>query len=1274
MNSKKKVGILSMFMGHYMAKPNSIVVKKGDVELTYRDIVLGAGLLSNFINKSFVNKGQYIGIYTDQDESMYFCVFGALLSGMGYIPLSPEYPDERIEYMISDSNLKVIFTKQKYVNKLRNFVDDNTLIITREQLLSDSSINICLDNITSFEDLEDSPVYMIYTSGSTGRPKGVPINNRNITNQMKWVSESLNFNEEKTILQKTPMSFDAAQWEILSVCCGTTVVLGDSDLYKNPVKIISEIKKHNVTSLQCVPTLLKALLSYNEFYSCDTLVEVYCGGEALTKKLTLEFRENMPEKSLINLYGPTECTINASHFNVDLNNLGSYPDVIPIGVPVKNTEIFIINGSGELVANNDVGEICISGMQLSSGYHNNDKATTDKFILRSCYGGSLDSLIYKTGDLGYKDNAGNINFVSRKDNQVKVRGYRIELDEVKVAIENHDWVKYAGVIVTENNRTENKELTAYVELNPREAALMDQGLSQSHHLSKDSKRQVKAQLSNPGVRSFLAGEIKIKLPGKLETLDQSKKAFGRKTYRSFKGRKLEADDLIKLVSNHHHTKKITTFDKSIDDVGYMMRMFGQFHSKDRLLPKYSYASPGALYAVQIYIELTNITGIDDGVYYYDPTNHTFILVGNSNYNSNVKIHLVGILSAISCVYKNNVVEVLEMEAGHIVGMFDNVLNEYGMHVSTLSKSTVFPNGIITTSDSLYLASFELIEGENPRYDSPVETYIQNNNSKISEMISGMYKYFNGGVEFVSEKTIRKKDVIAINQSVYSESHFGISLVVQDEDRWDSYIWLGRELQKLQLNELGLGLMSSGYSSKTGYDLPSCTRMKEILGDQNKKVGAFYVAIGGPISKEQILSQGMKEDLIHSRGPTEILKDDLKRTLPVHMIPNRISILHTIPQTPNGKVDNKQLEKMHYKEVKSDNYLSVEPETELQKKLCGLWSSILEYNNVSINDEFFESGGDSLSGVMLISEINESMGLSLPLQILFERCTIKKIEEHILTNKEVIINRVLSLNNKKGNKNIFCWPGLGGYPMGLKNLAESVDNAFYGIQSYGINSNEVPYSTIEEMAIADVQAIKEVQKTGPYYLWGYSFGAKVAFETAYQLEKGGDVVKHLGLIAPGSPKLNIPEEDAAEITSYKNTKFVTILYSVFFRKISGSDLDQCLIFVNSKDSFIGFVKNRIPEIDTGTIERIVSIVEETYDFKYTFKELEKRTIKSNISILQSIGDDYSFIDNNNGYYSTKPEIYSLTYDHYKSLSKRGAQEISEILNSSEVTKKSKRKAS
>jgi amino acid adenylation domain-containing protein len=1258
-SGKHSIDLVSILLNHTINNPGQIIIAGNDSEYTYKEIVSKSLLVSSQLNQSnIVNRG-FLGIYTDQNISMYLGIFGSLCSRLGYIPLSPEYPDARVKYMISDSEIKAIFTQNKYKDKLLSFIDKEIEIITESDLVNDKDIQ---SFITYSSTNDKDPVYMIYTSGSTGIPKGIIINNKNITNQLQWISEALKFNKSKTILQKTPMSFDASQWEILAILFGSKVIIGDNDLYKNPKKIISYIKKYSVTSLQCVPTLLKALLSCDEFKECESLDEIFCGGEALTKKLAKEFKSIIPGRRLINLYGPTECTINASFLEVDLDHLDDYPDVIPIGKPVRNTEIFVVDKHGHQLAVGSVGEICISGDQLSPGYNNKIDVTKKTFVTNSHVHKNSQTLVYKTGDLGYFDEEGNLNYSSRMDSQVKIRGYRIELDEIKVAIENHDWVNNATVIVGNNNRSSSKELIAYVELNPREAALMDQGLNSSHHISKSNKIQVQAQLSNPGIRDSKHTFDTLLLPGKFESKDQSAKAFARKTYRSFKGNYLDRDKLLQLLNT-----KITSINQKRLDfylLGQIMRMFGQFHSSERLLPKYSYASPGALYGVQIYVEVYNFQYIESGIYYYNPVDHSLNLVcSKTTEHSGAQIHLVGIDSAISCVYTNNVLEVLEIEAGHIIGMFDDVLHEHGLYVRDIEKRLTPPEYIVPNDNDHYLCSF-YIKDEIALYpDNPVSIYVQNNNSNVIGLSDGMHKYSNGEFSHFSNKSILKKEVIAINQSVYKASHFGVAFVIDKNIDWKSYIYLGRELQRLQINDLNIGLMSSGYSSKTGHDLPSSIKMNSILKEHGIDMKAFYFAIGGPISEDQKLSQGMNEDLIHLRGPTEILRDELSQMLPVHMIPNKIVILPEIPKTSNGKIDNNLLLTQFTTHDQTNNTPKYRPTTQLQKQLCRIWSSVLKYNDVYIDDDFFEHGGDSLSGVILVSEINETFDSVLPLQCIFDGCSIRQLEEklsHVIVKNS---RRTILLNNANNKASIFCWPGLGGYPMGLKNIANRIKKyrKFYGIQSYGINANEIPYATIEEMARVDIKEIKQIQKEGPYSLWGYSFGARVAFETAYQLESEGHIVEDLILIAPGSPKINIIYDNSIQgKSSYSNPEFVSILYSVFFRKITGAELELCLKCSHNHESFVRFVNSKLPEFNVQVIERIISIVEKTFDFKYTFSELEKRKIKAQICIIKARDDDYSFLDGCNSYYTIQPKFYQIHSGHYETLSDYGAQEIVDLV--------------
>ncbi|MDH6626913.1 non-ribosomal peptide synthetase component F [Streptomyces sp. LBL] len=173
--------------------------------------------------------------------------------------------------------------------------------------------------------------YVIYTSGSTGKPKGVMVEHRSVVSQMRWLHDDRGIDDSEIILQKTPMSFDAAQWEILAPACGSTVVMGASGVYRDPEAIIATIQRHGVTTLQCVPTLLQALLDTENLSACRSLRHIFSGGEALSRTLAAQCLDTMPTARLVNLYGPTECTINASAFVVDRTAVDDGPRTMPIG-------------------------------------------------------------------------------------------------------------------------------------------------------------------------------------------------------------------------------------------------------------------------------------------------------------------------------------------------------------------------------------------------------------------------------------------------------------------------------------------------------------------------------------------------------------------------------------------------------------------------------------------------------------------------------------------------------------------------------------------------------------------------------------------------------------------------------------------------------------------------------------------------------------------------------------------------------------------------------
>jgi thioesterase domain-containing protein/acyl carrier protein len=527
---------------------------------------------------------------------------------------------------------------------------------------------------------------------------------------------------------------------------------------------------------------------------------------------------------------------------------------------------------------------------------------------------------------------------------------------------------------------------------------------------------------------------------------------------------------------------------------------------------------------------------------------------------------------------------------------------------------------------------------------------------VADLPAGQYHYTDGALERISDDLVLRKHVIAINQQVYERSSIGITVMSTKADDWTSYVRLGRELQRLQMNRLNLGFMSSGYSSKTGNDLPSATRIASILRACGREAGPSYFFVGGRVASDQLRSEGMNEDVVHMRGPAEIIKDDLVSFLPDYMIPNRVIILDSLPRTVNGKIDMKALADL---DVGTVDRPFVEPRTETEVRLCDLWKAALKCEAVSVRDDFFELGGNSLLAVSIVNKVNKAFGSSLPLQVLFEAPTIEKLASTLDDEHRHESSRLVALRPGGSANPIFCWPGLGGYPMNLRLLANrlAMGRPFYGVQAHGVNADEVPYRTIEKMAAEDVRMIRRVQPSGPYMLLGYSFGARVAFEAAHQLEQAGEEVDHVFLIAPGSPKVG-PGEGAADTAGsvYSDRRYVSILFSVFAGSISHPLLEECLSTARDEDSFVSFIDGMSKELGPTLIRRIVRIVERTYQSRYVFDELDGRRIDAPVTIFKAKGDDYSFIEGRTGYCTSPPTFVNLDVDHYGVLKDPGVGEL------------------
>ncbi|MFF4268921.1 amino acid adenylation domain-containing protein [Streptomyces sp. NPDC001536] len=1249
-----------------LTRPDRTAVSCGTQRLTFQQLGERAETLADHLRRLGATRDEPVGIFMDPSVDLMASVWGVLYSGAPYLPLSPEYPDERVRYMIEDSRTKLILTDESLVSRLAALTPAETQIVTVAG--AQAARHAVASAPTPAHG--DTLAYVIYTSGSTGNPKGIGIEHRSIVSQMRWLAAEQGLDERRTVLQKTPLSFDAAQWEILAPACGAGVVMSERGVYADPGGLLDLIQKHEVTTLQGVPTLLQALVDSGRLPDCTSLTQLFSGGEALTKSLAIELLDALPDAELVNLYGPSETTINASSLTVDRETVQHGPDHISIGRPVHGMSFHILDTARRPVAPGESGELHIAGRQLARGYLNNPDMTAERFIPNPFATDPDSDRLYRTGDLTRWNDDGTVQFLGRTDSQVKLRGFRVELDEIKVSIEKHDWVKRAAVVVRDDTRV-GANLIAFVELDPHRAAVMDQGNHGAHHQSKQSKLQLKAQLADLGVRQDY-GLPFVELPGRTATAEQRRTVFARKTYRFYEGGDVTRQDLLRLLAPapEQAAEPRDPDTLTLDELGTLLRWFGQFTSGERLLSKYGYASPGSLYATQLYLELSGIAGLEAGHYYYHPVEHRLTLIAPAPAGEpRLRAHFIGRRSAIEPVYRNNIQEVLQFEAGHMVGLFDHVLPAYGLRITARPGEPAVKDVLRCPDEDYYLASYEIRTAAAEAEPTAVDLYVQAHPGRIADLADGQYRYDDGELVRVSAELVRKQDVIAINQEVYARSSFGISMIGGAPEAWQRYVDLGRELQRLQMNGLDLGLMSSGYSSETGNPLPSARRIAELVGLGPDT--ASYFAVGGRISAQQRLSEGMKEDSVHMRGPAEIIKDNLAAALPPYMVPNRVTVLDAFPLTPNGKVDHQALRELDKAAVDDSEAPVVPPRTPTEEAIAALWGKVLKQERVSIRDNFFASGGHSLTAVSLVNRINRELGAALPLQVLFDAPTIAELARRVDREPATAASRLVRLRAADGRRPVFCWPGLGGYPMSLRLLAGrlDLDRPFLGVQSYGINAGETPYETFAEMVAKDLELVRQVQPTGPYTLWGYSFGARLAFEAAHQLELAGEQVDEVILIAPGKPPVEFLGDAAGRTsTGFDDTTFVSILYSVFAGNLEKKAVEECLSATRDEESFIAFVSDRFEHLDREWVRRIVGVVRRTFLFEYDPHELAERTVSAPVTVFRATGDQESFIDSGEALTTTPPAFHQLDADHYELLRANGIDELVTAIQDARLTRK------
>jgi len=433
-------------------RPDAIAVTFEDQALTYAELNRRANQLAHYLQKLGVGPEVLVGISTERSLEMIIGILGTLKAGGAYLPLDPTYPQERLAYMLEDSHASVLLTQSHLLDRLGVKRDPQSAIGNRQ-------FTICLD--TDWEVIAQEPdtnpvsgvtpdnlAYVIYTSGSTGRP--TMLRHRGLCNLTDAQRRAFGIRPGSRILQFSPFSFDASVWEtFMALRNGATLCLARQETLASAQDLVQLLREQRITNATLPPTMLR-VLPVEDLPAFETIISA---GEACTAELVERWS---PGRDFFNAYGPTETTVCASmHLCADQE-----PEGPPIGRPIANTRLYILDRNLQPVPVGVPGELCIGGVSVGRGYLNRPELTAERFI-PDPFSGEPGARLYRTGDLVKYLPDGNIEFLGRIDHQVKVRGFRIELGEIEAALKEHPALREAVVLAREDTPGD-KRLVAYV--------------------------------------------------------------------------------------------------------------------------------------------------------------------------------------------------------------------------------------------------------------------------------------------------------------------------------------------------------------------------------------------------------------------------------------------------------------------------------------------------------------------------------------------------------------------------------------------------------------------------------------------------------------------------------------------------------------------------------------------------------------------------------------------------------------------------------------------
>ncbi|WP_133822080.1 non-ribosomal peptide synthetase, partial [Tahibacter aquaticus] len=415
-----------LFEAQAAREPAAAALRFEGEQLSYAQLNARANQLAHRLLALGVKPDDRVAVCMQRSVELVVALLAVLKAGAAYVPLDPDYPSDRLAYLLGDCTPVAVLTQGE---------------IAGLPLLQASTLPLLLADSAALDGQpEHNPqvaglgphhlAYVIYTSGSTGQPKGVMNEHAGVVNRLRWAQSQFALSAADRVLQKTPYSFDVSVWEFfLPLLAGACLVVARPQGHQDPAYLIELIDGEGITLAHFVPSMLQVFIDQADAVRCRSLRQVKCSGEALPYAAQQRFAQVLPQAQLYNLYGPTEAAVDVTWWRCD----GSvHAGIVPIGRPVANTQMYVLDAQRQPVPVGVTGELYIGGIQVARGYIGRAQLTAERFVADP-FSAVPNARLYKTGDLGRWLADGSIEYLGRNDFQVKIRGFRIELGEIEAA-------------------------------------------------------------------------------------------------------------------------------------------------------------------------------------------------------------------------------------------------------------------------------------------------------------------------------------------------------------------------------------------------------------------------------------------------------------------------------------------------------------------------------------------------------------------------------------------------------------------------------------------------------------------------------------------------------------------------------------------------------------------------------------------------------------------------------------------------------------------------